>query len=728
KGWFHSSHHFSSFNNPAYLASIKETREVALKRDGHVKASRWCAGCHDPVPFLSGAFDDPQFDLVKHPTAQAGITCTVCHAITHVASTRGNGDYTIEEPQHYPFAFSENAVLQWVNNQLVKAKPSFHKKTFLKPEVHQNSEFCSVCHKVHIPKALNHYKEFLRGQDHYNSFLLSGVAGGGVRSFYYPEKAKENCAECHMPLSESNDFGARDFAGLNNGKRQIHDHFFPSANTGLAHMLGFDDAVKAHQEFLKGNLRVDLFGVKDGGTIDGKLTAPLRPEVPELKPGATYLLEAVIRTLKVGHHFTQGTVDSNEVWVDVTVSSGGQVIGRSGGIDDNREVDPWSHFINVYMLDRQGNRIDRRNPQDIFTPLYNHQIPPGAAQVAHYELTLPPNLTAPVTVEVKVQYRKFDKIYMDFVTKSQKPGEPKIRGYEPGQKYLNDLPVTTLASDSITFPVAGVTAKLEPQKSSIADLWQRWNDYGIGLFLEGQTPGPIPGGKTELKQAEQAFLEVEKLERYDGPLNLARVYQKEGRLDDAVAALERAAQCTNPVAPPWTIAYYSGLVNKEQGHLDAAIENFRSALYDDTAERRNRKFKFHKDFVAHNDLGVVLFERAKQERGEERKAAREKLLQEARAEFEKTLTFDREDVTAYANLSQIYKLLGDEAKATEAREAHERYKPDDNAQDFAVNEARKRNAAANHAAEKLVIYPLNRRGAPGLPAEATVGESTGGDE
>ena len=30
-----------------------------------VKASRWCAGCHDPVPFFSGAFDDPKFDDVK---------------------------------------------------------------------------------------------------------------------------------------------------------------------------------------------------------------------------------------------------------------------------------------------------------------------------------------------------------------------------------------------------------------------------------------------------------------------------------------------------------------------------------------------------------------------------------------------------------------------------------------------------------------------------------------
>ena len=50
---------------------------MGLKRDGNLKASRWCAGCHDVVPFFSGAFDDPNFDDVKHPTSQAGMTCTV---------------------------------------------------------------------------------------------------------------------------------------------------------------------------------------------------------------------------------------------------------------------------------------------------------------------------------------------------------------------------------------------------------------------------------------------------------------------------------------------------------------------------------------------------------------------------------------------------------------------------------------------------------------------------
>jgi len=50
-GWKDSAHHLSSFNNPAYLASVRETREVAWERDGNVQAARWCAGCHDPVPF-----------------------------------------------------------------------------------------------------------------------------------------------------------------------------------------------------------------------------------------------------------------------------------------------------------------------------------------------------------------------------------------------------------------------------------------------------------------------------------------------------------------------------------------------------------------------------------------------------------------------------------------------------------------------------------------------------
>lgn len=715
--WFHSSHHFSSFNNPPYLASVNKTREVALKRDGNVNASRWCAGCHDPVPFFSGAFDDPKFDMINHPTSQAGITCTACHSITHVNSTKGNADYTIEEPIHYPFAKSENSLLQYINQLLVKAKPSLHKKTFLKPE-HKTAEFCSTCHKVHLPFALNQYREFLRGQNHYDPYLLSGVSGHGSRSFYYPDKAKQNCAECHMPLKGSDDFGASLFAGAK--ELSIHSHLFPAANTGLAWLNDFPETIKAHQDFLAGVMRLDLFGVREGGGIDGRLIAPLRPEVPALKPGGKYLLEAVIRTMKMGHLFTQGTVDSNEVWVDVTVSSGGRVIGRSGGMSEDREVDPWSHFINVFMLDKNGNRIDRRNPEDIFTPLYNHQIPPGAAQVAHYALELPETLSAPVTVEVKLQYRKFDKQYMDFVAQSAAEKGRLLRNQKPGEPYRNELPVTTLAADSITFPVEGVAAPPENAKSPI-EPWQRWNDYGIGLLLEGQG-----GAKGELLQAAEAFAQVEKLGRFDGPLNLARVYYAEGRLDEAVEAASRAAACKDPPAPSWTLNWLSGLVNRQQGHLPEAAESFRSVLEDRTQAMVDRGFDFSLDYEVINLYGLTLFDLAKQARGAGRKAQREEYLRKAAEQFEKTLAIDSENVPAHYNLQLLYAQLGDEEKAAEHRRFHARYKPDDNASDRAAALARQKYPAANHAAEAIVIYSLHRPGAPGLPDDAADKQVGGG--
>jgi tetratricopeptide (TPR) repeat protein len=687
-GWFHSAHHFSSFNNKPYLFSVKETREVSLKRDGNVKAARWCAGCHDPVPFFSGAFDDPQFDLEKHPTSQAGITCTACHSIVNVNSTIGNGDYTIEEPVHYPFAFSTNRVLAFLNRQMVKAKPDFHKKTFLKP-LHKTAEFCSVCHKVSLPYEVNHYKEFLRGQNHYDTYLLSGVSGHGARSFYYPDQAKPNCAACHMPLQASADFGARFFEPTNR-VLSIHNHLFPAANTGVAHIRGQPEVVRAHQAFLKDCARVDIFGVREGGTVDSPLTAPLRPKAPVLKRGQTYLLEVVLRTLKLGHPLTQGTVDSNEVWVDVDVRNGGRTIGRSGGLGEGNAVDPWSHFVNVYMLDKDGNRIDRRNPQDIFTPLYNHQIPPGAAQVAHYTFTVPEDAQGSIAIDAKLQYRKFDTIYMRHVF---------------GKDHTNDRPITTIGSDRLVLAVEGAGA-VTNEPSRIPE-WQRWNDYGIGLLLEGDKGSE----KGELIQASQAFAEVEKLGRADGPLNLARVYFKEGRLEDTVAALQRAAK-SDPPAPRWLVAWFNALVNKQNGFLDQAITELRSILEDKYPELERRGFDFSKDYEVITELGQTLFERAKMEW---RDAARQRpFLAEAREQFHRVLALDPENLSAHYNLMLLEQQLGNESQAAEHRRMHERYRPDDNARDRAITIERRRNPAADHAAQSIVLYPLQRRGAPGL--------------
>ena len=129
-----------------------------------------------------------------------------------------------------------------------------------------------------------------------------------------------------------------------------------------------------------------------------------------------------------------------------------------------------------------------------------------------------------------------------------------------------------------------------------------------------------------------------------------------------------------------------------------------------------------------NLLGQTLFERAKQIRDESQSAARQKLLEDAAVQFEKTLKLDQENVAAHYGLRQIHSELRaiaeknsdpdavgrHELAAKHHGDMHERYKPDDNARDMAQKKAKEKYPPAAKAAEPIVIYSLNRPSAPGL--------------
>ena len=422
----------------------------------------------------------------------------------------------------------------------------------------------------------------------------------------------------------------------------------------------------------------------------------------------------MVRTLKLGHLLTQGTVDSNELWVELTAKSGDRVIGINGAMTESGDVDPWSHFINVFMLDRQGNRISRRNAQDIFVPLYNHQIPPGAGQTIHYGLQLPDDLDQPVEVTARLMYRKFDKTYIDFMNGAFKAGDIEFRDRGEAGIAPNTLPVTVMAEDKVVFEVRKSNGELaavdrtQLVKREPPIVWQRWNDYGIGMLL---------AGNSQLRQAADVFRQVEKLGRFDGPLNLARVLFAEGDLDGATAALNRAA-VMDPKPPAWTMGWLSGEVSRQQGFLEEAANSFRSVLEDKSQELRDRKFDFSLDFRVRNSLALTLLDLAEVAESRGQVERMQSLIEEAREHFEETLKVDSEDITAHANLAAIYQRLGNADKADFHSRAHVRYKPDDNAADVARPVARRQYPAADHAAESLVIYWLHRRGAPQLPDES----------
>lgn len=645
--WKKSAHRFSSFNNPFYRRSV----ELMADTVGREK-TKWCAGCHDPVVLFTGqmgkatlhSFTYDQFE------AQQGLACMSCHSITEVKDVRGNGGYVVEEAKQYPFAFTKSPYLKEVNKLLIRMEPSLHRQTFMKPFM-RTPEFCSTCHKVALLPPLNGYR-WVRGQNHYDSWYDSGVSGNAVRSFYDPPQPKA-CRDCHLPAYASHEFGSRD------GK--VHDHLFPAANTALPAFRGEPDTVKDIQEkVLLKSLSVDLFAVRRGDAL-----LPLGPALPALKPGESVDVEVVVRTRTLGHPYTNGTSDSNETWVEFEVLNEEKTVMASGTLDETGRLDPAADRLSQFVVNHQGRPMDRRQPQDIHTPLYHNFIPPGAARTVHYHFTVPKDAKGTVTLSATVNYRKFSRDYSIFVG-----GEDAVR-----------LPVTAISTDSVTLPVmpALVATLAKDAKRGNPDWpekqWIRWNDYGIGLLLQG-----------DLKGASHVFTEVAELamDKPDGPLNFARAKIQEGDLPAAKAALAEAEKRR----PGWAkTAFFRATVSKEEGRLDDALADL--ALVDR---------KFPRDRVALNMRARTLYLAGRYE--------------DALPFIDRVLAIDGEDLAAHYNAILCLKALGRTDEAA-LEERWYRYHKDDEAARAVTAEWRR-----DHPYDNRESLPIHVHDEP-VPPKAT---------
>ena len=91
----------------------------------------------------------------------------------------------------------------------------------------------------------------------------------------------------------------------------------------------------------------------------------------------------------------------------------------------------------------------------------------------------------------------------------------------------------------------------------------------------------------------------------------------------------------------------------------------------------------------------------------------------ARDRFLEALSYDPENRNSHWGLKQVYTDLGDVENEQKHAALHAYYKPDDNARDYAVAQARLRYPAANKASEAVVIYDLQRPAAYGLDTGTT---------
>ena len=257
-----------------------------------------------------------------------------------------------------------------------------------------------------------------------------------------------------------------------------------------------------------------------------------------MRRGDTVRVDVVVRTKKVGHFFPGGTVDAFDTWLELKATDDkGQTIFWSGMVEDDGKgpVEKGAHFYRSLQIDAHGNPINKRNAWATRAVVYVHLIPPGAADTVTTACTIPENAGNKITLHARLCYRKFSWWNTQFAF----AGEPDrasqaatstpdyddrpvrlhrvdLSGVSAKEEKIPDLPIVALAEDEVDAASRRRTMRPRPSRKTIVckEDWQRWNDYGIGLFLQG-----------DLKGAAAAFQKVTEVDpnNPDGWVNIGRV-------------------------------------------------------------------------------------------------------------------------------------------------------------------------------------------------------------
>jgi len=294
--------------------------------------------------------------------------------------------------------------------------------------------------------------------------------------------------------------------------------------------------------------------------------------------------------------------------------------------------------------------------------VYARLIPPGAADVGRFRVDVPRDVRGPVTLTARMNYRKFSWWNTQFSFAGERdPSVPEFdlsphfddgpwiftgdtSGVSGQIKQIPDLPIVVVAEDRIVLPVLEGPAGGDPAPPAPrARDRERFNDYGIGMLLQG-----------DLASARRAFETVTALDPdyADGFVNLARVLVNEGDHDAALPILDQALRVDPQRASGH---FFLAQALKARGRYDEALEHLRAA-----AER------FPRDRVVLNQIGRILFLQRRH--------------REAIEAFGKALAIDPEDLTAHYNLMLCYRALDDADAAAEHEALYTRFKADEASQ------------------------------------------------
>ena len=659
--------HANSFREPFYRKNV----DILIKEKG-IEFSRHCEGCHNPIALLSGAVT--QNSKVERKFDADGITCMVCHSIQKLQPEYGLGSYVMGVPAVMVDAAGK-PIPGTVPYDEIMAHPERHSAAVMK-DFYKSPEYCGSCHKANLPKTMTNYK-WLRAIGLYDEWQGTSVAKQSPLPFYV--KDYQSCQDCHMArvAPTLTDYAINAGGTAANGAKdgKIFSHRFLGGNTATPFYYGFNDQVMKTADFLKnGTLGVDLFALRRSDAPANDLIAPLGPVSYDVKPGETLQAYVVIQNKGAAHSLIPEQRDFFEAWVEFTVKdAAGREISHSGFLKADGTLDERAHSFTNRLVDKDGKYLADHEIWDRRAVAYDATIQHGRSTLVRYEFHIPEDAVGPLTMTARVNYRHFRQDYLDFVLGKGHPDYPVV----DVASRTRVIQLGANAPDAA--PKSGADGK--PVAGPDNPLWMRWNNFGIALLDQQQYVDSV-----------HAFEKVATLrpDYADAQINIGLADIAWEKYDDARSALEKALALLQMKTPPLqpTLAraqYYMAIVDRNQGRLDAAVENLQKVV---AAYPRSKD--------GHRELGFSYYQQHK--------------YSEAREQYVALQGIDPDDLAAHYNLALIYRRLGDKQKAEEQAAYFKDEKEDPLSVTAALEFLRKHPAVSNESVPFHVhsdVGPLN---------------------
>jgi tetratricopeptide (TPR) repeat protein len=604
--WAQSAH-AKAFVEPFYQKNVND-----LVSQKNIAFTRHCESCHNPAALFSGALTDkPRFK--ERPFDEEGVSCIVCHSIEKVTG-RGIGGYVMGQPAL--IQEPDGTKVFDVTDEDIQNDIDGHKRAMMRPLL-KEPKFCAACHKSQVPKELNDYKfirAFMVGDEYQQSSFSKEVP----HPFY--TRDRETCNSCHMKKVPTRyyDVSVKD--------EMIKSHRFAAANTAIPYVYGYKDQFEEVTRFLQDDkVGIDIFGIHRSakGSTKEKLIAPVNREDFRIKGGDSLTVDVIVTNKNIGHSFPPELRDFYEAYVEFTVTDpSGNTLYKSGFIDSNGDLDPKAHNYKTFLVKPDGSLNDIHHIWQTRVVAYNNAIPSGKSDLARYKFEVPENLEGELKLTASVQYRRFTRVYSDYVM-----------GRE------TDFPIVTMATAQESFLVGDKT-KAPPRRTvDTSGDWKRWNHYGIALLDQKQFP-----------QAADAFDEVIDFKndyRAYAYTNKALAFMQMGGWQDADKLIDKALELDSE---NYRAIFQQARIRRVLSDLEGAEADFLKVLE-----------KYPNDRMTLQQMGELAKIKSDALQGDQRTEQ----LKVAKGYYDRVMEIDPEDLSAIYNLMLINQKLGDKKAAAE---------------------------------------------------------------